>query len=405
MMKTMKQNNKIPFILYLFFILIYFNQGISSLPGQCIYYLTRESWGLSATMIGLIGCITGLAWYIKFVWGYIADSFPSRNKQILYFNYILIIAIYLYIIIFGLNIWTLIGTGLLTNMCIGFNDVINDKAMVILEKKHNLRGKLQALQWTSLGVAGLIVSLLGAKIAFSFPETINYRIAYAFASIVPILTIFYLIKYYKCETVSKKPKFHSCKEIISRVKNKRFLIAILFIICLQLCPSFGTALMIKAREQLGVSKMFLGYLGATGTVLGITGYALYYWKVYKFRVKHLLYFMVIFTGITNLFYLYIPNQWYLLIYNLMFGVFGGITFLTLLAFFAKIVPTGYEGMFYAIVTSVSNFCARGSGLLGGIIYDHFGYSICVIVSSVLTLVCVFFIPYLKLEELELKGAK
>lgn len=136
-------NKKIPFTLFVFFSLIYFNQGISSLPSQCIYYLLRENWGLSATMIGLISCMTGLAWYIKFLWGYIADLVPKHNKQLLYANYGLIIGLYGYIIIFGLNFWTLIITGVLINICIGFNDVINDKAMVILEKKHNLKGRIQ----------------------------------------------------------------------------------------------------------------------------------------------------------------------------------------------------------------------------------------------------------------------
>ena len=43
---------KVPFIIYMFFGLVYFNQGLADLPGQCIYYLTRETWGLSATMLG-----------------------------------------------------------------------------------------------------------------------------------------------------------------------------------------------------------------------------------------------------------------------------------------------------------------------------------------------------------------
>ena len=397
----MDKKFKIPFIGYLFFILIYANQGISGLPQQCIYYLTRETWGLSASMIGLITWITGLAWYIKPLWGVSLDYFPIRNyraKYYLYINYIAILVLYGFILIFGFNLLSLIVILTLINVCIGWNDVANDTQMVILEQKYNLQGKLQAVQWISLGCAGLIVALGGAQIALRFPEPLNYKIAYGLAAILPILTLVYLFKYYKEKKITQKKSIKNITKDLGQLKDKRFLFALVFIACLQFCPSFGTALMIQARENLGVSKMFLGYLGATGTVLSLVGYLLYYWKCHKFPMKQLLYFMVIFTGITNLFYLYIPNQWFLAGYSIAFGAFGGITFLTLLAFFAHIIPKGSEGMFYAIVTSVSNFCGRGGSFFGGVIYDNWGYSATVIVSSVLTLSCLLFLPHLKIGE-------
>jgi predicted MFS family arabinose efflux permease len=269
--------------------------------------------------------------------------------------------------------------------------------MVLYEQKYKLQGKLQAVQWTSLGVAGLIVSLVGARIA-QLPELFNYKVAYALASIIPIFSIIYLTNSYEEEPVKDKPKLKNVFKDFKKLGNPKLLFSLVFIACLQLCPSFGTALMIQAREVLHVDKIFLGYLGATGTVLGLIGYALYYWKFHKVNMKKLIYFMVIFSAITNLFYLYIPNQWFLLLYSIMFGAFSGITFLTLLSFFASIVPKGSEGMIYAVVTSISNFCGRGGSWLGGMIYDKFGYNTNVIVSTVLTLMCLLFIPKLKIGE-------
>jgi len=394
----MKKNNlQIPI---LFFILVYANQGISGLPDQAIYYLTRETWLLSASNIGLISFITAFAWYIKILWGYLIDFCKigkNSTRNYLYISYGLMISLYIFIIFFGLNIYTLIITGLLINCCIGLCDVANDSQMVIYEQKYNLFGKLQSIQWTALGFAGLLVALFGAKIADSFSFDIGYRVAYAFALILPILTLCYLKFGYKEIQTSVKKRF-DFKEIFQNFKNNKFVFALLFILCLQLCPSFGTALMIKAREELMVSKMFLGYLSATGTVLGIIGYILYYIKFHKVPMKKLLYFMVTFTAISNLFYLYIPNQWYLVGYNVIFGAFSGITFLTLLAFFAKIVPIGNEGLFYAFITSISNLCGRGGNLLGGIIFDNYGYNTTVIVSTVLTFACLFFIPKLALDK-------
>ena len=394
----MKKNKLL--IPYLFFILVYANQGLSSLPGQCIYYLTREHWGLSASMIGLVSLITGLAWYIKPLWGFLIDYCPIkkyRAKYYLWGSYSMLLLLYGAIITFGLNLWTLIISGLLINICIGVNDVANDSQMVIYEQKYKLQGKLQAIQWTSLGFAGLFVALAGAWIADYFPEHINYKVAYSIMAIMPIITLLYLKLGYKEKPIKKTKKPRGVWKDFAKLKNKQIALSLLFIACLQMCPNFGLALRIRAREGLMVSKMFLGYLGATGTVLGIIGYMLYYWKFHKFPMKKLLYFMVIFSAVTNLFYLYIPNQWFLFGYNIAFGAFSGITFLTLLAFFASLVPKGSEGMIYAVVSSISNFCAKGENWFGGMIYDNWGYNTNVIISTLLTLACLCFIPKLRIK--------
>jgi predicted MFS family arabinose efflux permease len=301
----------------------------------------------------------------------------------------------LYIMAVGLNLISLVVLGLIMNCFIGICDVANDTQMCILEKKHDLKGRVQAIQWISLGVAGLVVALGGAWIAEYIPEPLNYKLAYGLCLILPITTLIYLKTKYKEDKVVKKNKPGNIIKDVRKAINPQLLICLLFIACFQLCPSFGIALLYKARTM-GISKMFLGYLGATGTVLGIFGYGLYYWKFHKVNMTKLLYFMVIFSAMTNLFYLYIPNQWFLLIYSIAFGAFGGIAFLTLLAFFAKLVPKGSEGMIYAIVTSVSNLCARGGSWIGGTIYDSYGYNANVIISTVLTLLCLFFIPKLKI---------
>jgi len=392
-----KLNNKIPFLVYLFFILVYANQGLSGLSGQCLYYLTRESWKLSATMLGGLAFVTSIAWYIKPVWGIIIDCLPIygyRAKYYLYINYTLLVVAGLYVILFGFTLPSLIIVLFLMNIAMGMNDVANDTIMVKLEQKHNLKGKIQAVQWMSLGFAGLIVSLLGAWIAQTFPEPLNYKLAYAIWMILPIGTFAYLKWGYREEQITERKGISQLKLNLGQLKNRQFLIGILFVAFLRFSPSFGTALMIQMREHMGIEKMFMGWLGATGTVLGLLGYVLYYWKAHKFPLKGLLYFAVISSALTNLFYLYIPTKWYILGYSIAFGAVDGICFLAILAFMAKIIPIGAEGLFYALVTSVNNFAGHLGGVVGGVIYDHFGYATNVIIASLTTFLCLIFIPFL-----------
>jgi len=390
--------NKIP---YIFFILIYLQEGLCNLPDQSLYYFFREHLHYSAGLIGLVGFITGLAWYIKPLWGFLVDYLPIKGKRTTY--YLLATALgmigsYIFIAAFGLNFWTICTVCVLINACIGLSDVCNDTRMVEYEQKYKLKGKLQAVQWISLSVGGLIVSLGGALIADKFAPDMAYRVAYGLCIIMPLIVLIYTLKHYKEPVTKSTKKVLQFAQEFKHLKSPRLLFALAFIACFQLSPTFGTSLTIQMREVLHVDKMFIGILGASGTVLGIVGYGLYYWKCYKFNITKLLYFMVIFSAITNLFYLYIPNQWYLLAYNIAFGTFGGITFLTLLAYFATLVPKGSEGLIYALITSVSNLCGRGGNVLGGIIYDHWGYTANVLVATFSILLCLLFIPYLQRGE-------
>jgi len=383
---------KIPF---LFFALIYFNQGFFGLGDSAIYYLTRETWHLNATTLGLFGFITGLAWYCKILFGYIGDRI-SNHKNILYFTYSSLIFLYLLLIFFPINIWSLLILTTLINFCIGCSDVICDTEMVKTEQKYNMAGRCQSVQWSSLYSAVLITSLLGAFIADRFESILAVKICYAIALIIPIFTLGYL-KFGWHDNSIQPPKEHTTfKQILGYFKNHQILLSLIFIACLQLSPSFGNPLRIQMREVLHIDKMFMGYIDAVGIVFGIIGYMIYYKYFYTINLKKLLYFSVIFTALTNLCYLYLPNQWILMLYSLAFGAFSAVCNLTILAFFATLVPKGSEGLIYACITALSNLCSRMSGILGGFIFDHSNYNVTVIVSTVLTLCCLIFLPRLNI---------
>lgn len=387
--------NKKVFIFYIFAILTYASQGITDLFSQLQYYFLREQSGLSMTKISLIGFIIGIPWFIKIFTSLLIDYFPIkgyRTKYYLWIDTFGLLFCYSSMIFFGLHIWTFLLFGFLINMFISLNDISNDATLCVYEREFNLEGKGVCIQWISLAVVGLFTSLIGAKLS----ETMNYKLAYGICLIFPILYVFYLSFLHKENKYIKKQLIWS--DIGKHFKNHSFVWGLLFIACLQLTPSFGLGLMAQMREHLGVSKMFVGLLGSVGTVVGLFGYILYFKWGNKFKLTTLLTFSIIFSAITNLFYLYIPTQWHIMIYGLIFGIFSGVSFMAIMKFMVSITPSGNEGVIYAFIAGLSNLCARGSGILSGVIYDHYGYSWNVIISSVFTIFCLFFIKKLKISE-------
>jgi MFS family permease len=323
------------------------------------------------------------------------DYFPIkgyRTKYYLWMNCIGLVLSYLAMMIFGLHIWSYLLFGFLINFFISLNDICCDTTMVVYERKYNMSGKGVSVQWIALAMVGLFTSLMGSKLA----ESMNYVLAYGICLILPLMFIFYL-KFLHTEDIYKKKKF-DFKSLSCHFKNKSFLMGLFFIACLQLSPSFGLGLMAEMRETMGVSKIFVGVLGSVGTIFGLVGYILFFKFGNKFDLKKLLIFSIIFSAITNLAYLYIPTQWHIMIYSIIFGAFSGVSFMAIMTFMTRIVPKGNEGVLYACVTALSNFCARGSGILSGMIYDNLGYNWCVILSSLFTIACLFIIPKLKLDK-------
>lgn len=390
--------NKIPLSTYLLFSFIYWNQGIWGLKSAPLYYLQREIWGLSVFQIALIGMITTIPWTIKPLWGIIVDSFPLFRKKAKYWlilNYSIIASLSFFIAIFGLNYWTLITTGFLFGICFAWNDVAGDGFVCILEKKYHLQGKLQAISWFSLSLAGLTTSLGGAWIAKYY----DYKLAFLLCAISPAIMIYFIFK--KHDEPDVKPKKVDKKQLKEFVKiffQKKLLLPMLFLFFYFLSPSFGTPLMVQMREVLQMDKMMIGFLGSVGTVFGLLGYIFYFFKAHKFNLKKLLYFSVGFGCFSTLWYLWIPNQWWLLGYSVILGTVGAISHLVILAYVAKITPKGYEALVFAGLCSVLNLGSMGSGYLGGFLYDFTSFNTLVIISAIFTFLCLFLIPYLNLDK-------
>ena len=389
--------NKIPLSVYFLFSFVYWNQGIWGLKSASLYYLMRETWHLTVSNIALIGVITTISWVVKPIFGIVVDSFPlfkKKSKYWLILNYSIIIILSLLIWFFGINYWTLILSEFIFAYCFAFNDVSADGLVCVLEKKYKLQGRLQSLSWFSLSLAGLVTALGGAWIA----KYANYNLAFLLGAISPAIMIYFLLYHYNEPNVKpKKLNYIQIKKFIKVLFSKQLLLPMAFLFCYFLSPSFGTPLMVQMREHLHMDKMMIGFLGSVGTIFGLIGYLLYFFKFYKFNLKKLLYFTVGFGAFSTLWYLYIPNQWWLLVYNVILGTVGSISHLVILAYVAKITPKGYEALVFAGLCSVLNLGSMGSGYLGGFLYDIIGFNSLVIISALFTCGCLFFIPRLQIK--------
>lgn len=382
--------------IYLLSALIYFTQGVGSLASQPLFYYLKETLHMKVSDIMLLTSCVSIPWMVKPLYGFLSDNFPifgyHRKSYILLSCLFSIVAATILGFTSLLPLYLLMALMVFDSLGGAIKDVAVDGLMVEEGKKHNLTGKIQAIQWGFLHVALILTGVGGGYIAEHFSYHTAYKAIIVFPLLIGICAYFYEEDCQKNETNRKSmwPKYKSL------LKNKQFLLSTAFLFFMWFSPSVGTPIMAKMRDELHLSKMYIGWLSTIGSIAGCLGAVLYYFISRKIDLTRWLFWGTILNAISTIAYVYLTTTT-VLVYAVLFGITGMFIQLLLMDFMARSCPKGTEATTFALLCSVVNFGGFLSGLTGSRLYDMLGYNGLVIISGVTTLACLAFIPFLKLK--------
>jgi len=410
----MKLNKKL-FWIYILSGAIYFTQGVEGLPGLALFLYLKEQLGFTPEKVMYIASITGIAWIIKPLFGYLIDNYLSKKKWII-LSLLGSIGIALYLGLSPiLTVPILIITGIIANYNSASRDVAVDGIMCVDGKETDTCDKIQAIQWISITVASIFVGLAGGYIAQHY----SYKLAYIL--LVPIYLIImgiifnykskdkkqeygcdncYPMDSYLCEgcTPDKKPtlleNILSYKELFT---NKSFMFACLFLFLYKFSPSFGTPLSYIERDVFKWSAQWMGTLGAIVSCFEIGGAIVFYKLCKKINVKKWLTISVFLGAITSLSYLYFTPIT-AIAYGICYAILGMFIHLIIMAWMAKTTLPGKEATSFALLCGINNLAAgTASSLTGAFLLPLVGLPILIILSSVTSFACLPLIKKLEIE--------
>jgi MFS family permease len=349
------------------------------------------------TIMTLMGFVN-FPWLIKPLWGFLSDNvslFGYKRKSYLILSSTFSICTAL---LLGLSpvlpLAILFSFMLLDSLGGAVKDVVVDGLMVEEGQKYKITGTLQSVQWGSLTLATVLTGVLGGIIS----EKADYRLAYLSIVIFPLMIgiLSLLYKEPKAQKVEREAIWPKYKGVL---KNGSLWFSALFLFCLWFSPAIGTPILSKMRDELHMSKIWIGWLSTIGSAASIFG-AVTYWKVnQKINLKRWLYITTVVSAVSTFAYLYLTPHT-ALIYSIVFGISGMFMQLLILDFVARICPKGTEATTFALLCSVLNLGSLASNLAGGWLFDKVGYNGLVSISGLFTLFCLLFIPYLKIERKE-----
>jgi len=380
---------------------VYFAQGMWSLPNQTIT-ISFKDLGFSAGQVATFFTLTTWPWWIKPVYGLLSDFVPlfgRRRKSYFLCVSAMAAAAGMTLGLSGSHPYWWLGT-LVAAMGLGlaFSDVLTDALMVETGRAHGLIGAFQAIQWSAIYTAAVLVGVLGGRLA----ETRSLGPAFLIAACFPLLS-FTMASLFVHEKRAR-PDAAAFRETWSAVRaalgDRPIWVVAGFILFWTFSPSFGPALLFYQTDTLGFSQRFIGVLSSLGSASAVVGALIYAPLSRRLPLRRLI-TLSIGAGLAGtLAYLFYRDATSAIAIELVFGAVGMVVQLAFLELAAKACPRRVEGTFFALLMSVYNLGAQGSQVVGGYLYDWLGFTPLVLIGAVMTALAWPLIPVIRIEAIE-----
>jgi predicted MFS family arabinose efflux permease len=264
-----------------------------------------------------------------------------------------------------------------------------------------LTGAFQSVQWAAVYTASVLVGILGGHLA----ETRSLRLAFAVAAVFPIVScLMALLFVHDTRTRLDAAALGATWRAIAGAGRTRTVWMIgAFIFLVAFSPSFGPAFLYYQTDTLKFSQQFIGVLGAVQSVGFVVGAFLYAPLSRRWPLTRIVVASVAVTAVTTFGYLLYVGPVSAIVIDSTFGVIAIMVQLALLDLAAKSCPPGVEGTYFALLMSVYNAGQQGSQVVGGYLYDWFGFTPLVFISAVATALVLVMVPWLHIAAIEARA--
>ncbi len=377
----------------------YFLQGMGGNPGlhtQSLQKFLKEVWGYGPAQAAALMAILIIPWSIKPLYGMLSDFLPIfgwRRKSYFILTGIVATAAYGTLSVLYPSYAVVLSVLFVAAVCFAFSDVLCDAVMVEKGQPLNCTDRLQSVQWTAIGVSGVIIAFSKGYIAQYLSLQQAVLLSAIFSALMVIFTIVAL----------DEPKAESSKETARQAwsglkiaaKTPLLWTTALFLFLFNCQPNVGTAFYYYEKDVLKFSDVLIGHIDTVGSVVWVLGTLLYGVIAKRLSHKALIKTVILTSFVTTLAYLFFKDKTSAFIVTAGTSLVGPIAFLGFLTVAAKVCPKHAEGVVFALLMSVINFGGRIGSIIGGKLYEHIGYTPLIIIAAVLALVMWPLLPLVK----------
>jgi len=377
------------------FAVVYFAQGMWSLPHQAIYFVLKERFGYTATRVATLMSITMIPWLIKPVYGLTSDLVPlfgRRRKS--YFLLSTSFAALAGLVLAAVPEYTPPAIAVLFGIMglgLAFTDVLVDALMVEHGRHLGLTGGFQAVQWAAIYTAAIAVGIGGGRLA----ERGSLRLGFLLAALFPLVSFVVGLR------VIREPRrarvagqfAAAWAAIRGSIGSRELWLVAGLILAWTFTPSLGTALYYYETNTLGFSQQLIGNLAALSACGAVVGALAYGGLSRILPLRRLLNLSIGLGVISNLVYLGYRSPTSAVVIDASTGIVSMIAMLAFLDLAARACPKRAESTFFALLMSVYNAGTQGGQIVGGWIYESVGYGSLIWIGAAATALCWVILPF------------
>lgn len=257
---------------------VYFVQGMGGISDVPLTFYFKDILKFDEAQAQKFAAITGIAWLIKPLFGYISDSWPifgyRRKSYMVLMALTAAISWWLLALMVHYDYRQYAALVIIFNLSAlgyAFVDVVCDAIMVENGQRLGKETFFVNLQWFALGIAGFIAGFSGGQLQAAIKSgSINLSTVFVISGFIPLLTSLISLIFVVEEKIAKSASgeaekgvvdFETVKEILS---SKTFWILTAFIFFWKYSPSFGSILKYYKMDILKFDEKFLGNIDAVG---------------------------------------------------------------------------------------------------------------------------------------------
>jgi predicted MFS family arabinose efflux permease len=387
------------------FAIVYFAQGMWSLPNQTMAIVLKERDALSAGQIADFLLISTLPWLIKPVYGLVSDFVPlfgrHRKSYFLLASGLASTAGLALALLPYHDYWRMAGLFTAMGFGLAFTDVLTDALMVENGRASGLTGAFQSVQWFAIYAASILVGVLGGH----FAATRNLHAAFLLAACFPLIS-FTMATIFVREPPARADRAafaETWTAIRGAARMRELWMVAGFIFFFNFSPSFGPAFLYYQTDVLKFDQQFIGILSSLGAVGYMVGALIYAPLSRRVPLKTIVVWAIGVTAVATFSYLLYRDRVSAMIIDTGFGVLAMLTQLAFLDLSAKACPPHVEATFFALLMSVYNLAMQLSTNVGARLYDRIGFTGLVVVSASMTAAAYLLVPWVRIDAIEARA--
>ena len=356
--------------------------GLANLP---IAFFLKDHLHLDAQSLALFGIVTNLPLLLGFMFGFVRDRhvLGLQDRGYLAIGALVGALFYLTLVRSPMSYWQLVVTIVLAASALQIASTSVQASMTIAGKRRLMTGKLSGFTYAAAVVPQVVTALAGGWLASNVSPRATFAIVAAVCCVIFYAAFRPALELAEAEVRTSFRETMQTAAIMLRERSLRIVIILLF--CTSFSPGWVTPLFYFFTSNLKMSSEAFGVYIAVLFGMEAIAAMIYAWLSKRFTLQTLLWYASVLNVAATPLPYWVHNPSQAMIVSAIAGLAFGMANAAYFDLLMRSCPKALEGTGRMLGSSAFFIAQFGADYLGSALYEHNGFGLCMILSTIATI--------------------